>query len=391
MPRARSPLVDKPGLWHAATVGGAYGAGDTGSPSTWTAQDGLVAHVAGSSTNLLLFDYPVTGAYEFSAEAYAAPWAESGLTHNGMGVAPFSVEGIAAVFPIGRHESLTIPWRLARPNGFNRVTAQISPEKVRYLVNGHLCYEDVDPGSTSPWLGLLSYGDRHSVWRRLTLAGHPLIPREAALAQGDRLDGWISSFYNEIQPRHRTEAMTDPSGNINRLSTPRLAGSATTATPRKGDRTVREPIDLDAHDWAASAGVIHGRRVIAGAAPRGAVDDESFQPGGPEALQSRLYYFRPLRDGDELSYEFFHQPDLVMVHPALDRLAFLLEPDGVRVHWMTAGRADVSRLPADNAVVEPDCRRGPSARPVPGRPLEYRQALHHRRQGRDRAERADRL
>ena len=54
-----------------------------------------------------------------------------------------------------------------------------------------------------------------------------------------------------------------------------------------------------------------------------------------------------------------------MVHPALGRLAFLLEPAGVRLHWMTDGPdADVTGLPAGNVVDEPSSRRGPTPLPL---------------------------
>ena len=57
-----------------------------------------------------------------------------------------------------------------------------------------------------------------------------------------------------------------------------------------------------------------------------------------------------------------------MVHPALDRLAFLLEPDGVRLHWMTLGTQDPSGLPADNVADEPaESPRAGEAPPQAGR------------------------
>ncbi len=86
--------------------------------------------------------------------------------------------------------------------------------------------------------------------------------------------------------------------------------------------------------------------------------------GPAEADQSRLCYFRPLLDGDTLSYEFLYEPGQVMVHPALDRLVFLCEPGGVRLHWMTDLSSDLSGLPADNAVDEPGNRRGPKELPL---------------------------
>ncbi len=109
-------------------------------------------------------------------------------------------------------------------------------------------------------------------------------------------------------------------------------------------------------------GVIHGRRTLVDTKAVNYYDTES-AGSVTEADQSRLYYHRPLRDGDVLTYEFRYEPGQVLVHPAIDRLAFLLEPGGVKLHWMTAGGNDLSGLPADNAVEEPANRRGPT--PIP--------------------------
>ena len=53
----------------------------------------------------------------------------------------------------------------------------------------------------------------------------------------------------------------------------------------------------------------------------------------------------------------------MLVHPAFDRLAFLMEPEGVRIHWITDNEAEWTTLPTDNAITEPFNRRGP--RPLP--------------------------
>jgi hypothetical protein len=70
-----------------------------------------------------------------------------------------------------------------------------------------------------------------------------------------------------------------------------------------------------------------------------------------------------LEDG-EIEYEFFYQPDKTMVHPALDRLAFLLQPDGVRIHWLTDAGHDRTGLLPDNVSVEQANRRGPEKLPL---------------------------
>jgi hypothetical protein len=64
-----------------------------------------------------------------------------------------------------------------------------------------------------------------------------------------------------------------------------------------------------------------------------------------------------LEDG-AIEYEFYYRPGESHCHPALDRLAFLLEPAGVRMHWITDDRYDRTGLSADNAFDEPQYRRG---------------------------------
>ncbi len=345
--------------WHPANAGFGYQTTGGWSPNYWTAQDSVVAHLAGSDVDFLLFDYPLTGTFEFSVEAFDGPWAESALTHNGLLLEPSSFQGNSQISQVGDLQSVNLPSRLSRRDGFNRMTVQVSPGRVRYLVNGHLYFEDEDPGPTAPWLGLFTHRDRHAVWRGLTLSGEPTIPRELKLCEGSRLDGWITSFYNESVPGRLWATMIDPYGNrVNNRAGSR--GGVPNRRTRSSERKA-EPADLDAFDWSASYGVIHGRRIFADTQRARAMQDGSIS----EADQSRLCYFRPLHDGDVLSYEFLYEPDQVMVHPALDRLVFLVEPGGVRLHWMTEDSySDLSGLPADNTAEEPQNRRGPKVLPL---------------------------
>jgi hypothetical protein len=47
-----------------------------------------------------------------------------------------------------------------------------------------------------------------------------------------------------------------------------------------------------------------------------------------------------------------------VVHPTLGRAAFLLDPDGVKLHWLTSAQYERTGLTPDNATIEKDCRRG---------------------------------
>jgi hypothetical protein len=81
-------------------------------------------------------------------------------------------------------------------------------------------------------------------------------------------------------------------------------------------------------------------------------------------VESAVYYQRPLLEDGIVEFEFFHDPDRAHCHPMLDRLVFLLEPEGVRLHWLTDGALEKSGIPFDNATDEPTCRRGPSRLPL---------------------------
>jgi hypothetical protein len=78
-----------------------------------------------------------------------------------------------------------------------------------------------------------------------------------------------------------------------------------------------------------------------------------------------LQYHRPLVEDGEVEYEFFYEPGKAEVHPALDRLVFLLAPAGPQIHWVTDAQYDRTGLAPDNT--EPL----PGGRPVPLKAREW--------------------
>jgi hypothetical protein len=81
----------------------------------------------------------------------------------------------------------------------------------------------------------------------------------------------------------------------------------------------------------------------------------------PEAA---VHYQRPLVEDGAIEYEFFYDPGKAQVYPVLDRLVFLLEPDGAKLHWLTDGPHEKSQVCFDNVTEEPASRRGPSRLPL---------------------------
>ena len=299
-------------------------------PAVWFQHEGHIRHVTGGADDFLYFAYPLTGSFDVSVQAFQARTGPSNLSYGGL-VMETGSQTRCKIWTVGHHEEIGASPSSRRLDAFNSYRIEVRPEKVRHLVNGHVVFEDNQPSSVNPWLALHArhtsmHADRAScgVFHNVTITGQPVIPRQVELVSGDVLDGWIPSFYSETSPTR------------SRL-------------PKPEDRSSRNPDDADP-DWAVRDGVIHGRRI--------AENENS------KTAQSRLYYHRPMRDGETLSYQFLFDTERHIVHPALDRLAFLIKPDGVRLHWMTEGDNEWTGLTPDNEITEPDNRRGPPSVPL---------------------------
>ena len=284
----------------------------------WLAHEDHLLHLAGPHNDYLCFRYPLTGEFEFQVEAQngGPPHTFGGLAFGGLayGVAGNADELRVWDLALGRTLTRPMPFvRKERWPTYQRLTLRSSRGGSQLLVNGHPVWKDTSLSSTSPWLALRSYAQYVPAFRNARLSGSPVIPREVRLAEGSGLRGWLAQFYPSRVPEEG-----EPAG------------------------------EYAAFDWQMRDGVIHG-----------AHRQEPF----PAAVQSSLAYFRPLENDESISYEFLYEPGRYEVHPAAGRLALLIEPGGVRVHWMTGGEMEWTGLAENNATIEPLNRRGP--RPLP--------------------------
>ncbi len=303
----------------------------------WAESAGVVGHASGPGPiDVLMFRYPLAGTFEFSVDAHA----EASVGYGGLFADPVALNYPSGVHSLGYGQVVARPGTFARAGAFNRITIRTEPGKVSYLVNNHLFYEDAKPGGTSPWLALGAGGPRQAAFRNPTLAGRPEIPREVALSGLDSLDGWDQSGFGDTVPNRRGAGL-DPFG-----------------------RRPNAPSKPEDFDWHAADGEIRGRRLDPAAGAN--VDtSNSFtpvsnldSPVGPQVVQSRLAYLRPLGDGESIAYEFFYQPGETMVHPAVGHLAFLVEPDGVRLHALVAATEGPGEPGPGNVLDDPAGRRG---------------------------------
>ena len=303
----------------------------------WAESGGTIGHVAGEgAVDLLMFRYPLSGTFEFSIDAYAGGM----VGYGGASADPIGRYSSSGIHDVSYRNLIPRPGIFACQDAFNRITVKVAPGRVTYFVNGHLFHDDPKATPTSPWLTLGAGTLRQATFRDPKLTGRPEIPREVALSQADGLDGWDSSSYNESMTPSRGAGLRDQYGRDQGVPT--------------------KPEDLD---WHAANGEIRGRRLDPSASTN--INPNSFNSigsldslGEQATRQSRLAYLRPLGDGESVAYEFFHQAGETMVHPALGHLAFLLEPEGVRLHALVSASDAPGGLGPDNVLDDPDGRRG---------------------------------
>ncbi|HQU43674.1 MAG TPA: DUF1583 domain-containing protein, partial [Pirellulales bacterium] len=319
-------------------------------PQWWAEHDGYLRCLSGKGNSALVFDYPLVGSGELSVDLLTGG-AWGSFSYGGVLIAPRGLAFHDGTFPAMAIENIITPTgsALVKPD-VNRWTLRIESGKNQVLNNGQLGYEIPGPSAAAPWLALCAWFRTDAAFRRLSISGDWRIPREVALVEGDCLVGWTGGFYDDAQTirpaanvpigrggrrvayGQRSTAPNDPAPSVPgaafRLAPPRPANGG----------------------WFVKSGII-------GAYVR------TRDQATPDPI--RLTYFRPLRNGEVLRYELFYQPGQQMVHPALDRLTFLLEPEGVRLHWMTDHPdAEAGDLSLDNVADEPDARRGPPRLPL---------------------------
>lgn len=347
----RLDLVSLGGLasWREAPQAeGRFGASSP--QSGWISHEGHIARPFGSAGDVLYLGVPLTGEYEFSVEMITG-LAESGsIALHGLSVSPPPHFGPANVSELGWEKAFYSQGDQDRGGGSHRFLVKATPERTRYFVDGRLVYTDLEPGVGSPWLGLVAGNQERIVFRRPTITGRPIIPREVRLVDGDRLHGW-ATMSGET-------ALTRPNFAAN--------GSAYPPRPKRNARggarpVAKRPTKPEDYDWTAQDGVITGKRKTA----RGETNRNFSNQGSTEDLggQSALVYLRPLEDGDAVSYEFYYDPGEVVASPALGQTAYLIEEGGVKLHWITSSGSALWGVDAANRVAAPKAGK-PTLKPA---------------------------
>lgn len=290
--------------------------------ATWLVHEDHILHLCGSGEDLLLFRYPLSGRFQFEFETQLdrTNEANGGLVFGGLHFQASNHAGEFDVWgPIGtRSRKRFSPFvRLSEQPTFNHWSVTVNSDQATVAVNRHPIRTDAAEFQSSPWICLRSSDQSRPLFRNLKLTGQPVIPRSVLLVQGNALRGWQAQVIGERPLPAPNSTTIVSSGSV----------------------------------WRVADGVIQ--------APLHREQDSS-----SATLEERLSCLRPLLGGESVSYEYFYEPDAWDVSPTLGRMAFLLRPGGVQLHWVTDGENEWSGLTAENSLTEPLNRRGPQNLPL---------------------------
>lgn len=317
-----SKLTPAVGLQHWLPSSAASAANyASGFPSPIWLTDGKsqLNHIGGIGEDSNWFRYPLEGDFEFQLEISDGGWRESYVLANGLRFSPNGAGKRVDVASKASRDWVRFPTSTIEKGKWNRHTFRFEGETVTYLLNDTPIYEEPRRiGAT--WIALQSPGMHLTRVRNVRFAGKPQMAREMDLLHDEGLRDWSGLYYS--QPL--------PTANIS------LKTREPKATDGRSYRTAPKPNQLAQLAWAVKSGeLISGKTKGQG----------KFGPMN----QSVIRYDRPLGQGETLSYEFFYEAGKTAVHPALGRTAYMLHPEGLNRHWMTAvgGRW---KLPKDNEV-----------------------------------------
>ena len=285
--------------WAAAEFDSALNRGPGMPGSRWMFENHGLSQLAGHENDFLYFQSPLRGDFNIDGLTTTFDWRECEMFFNGRWAGP--AWGMTH-YETGDHRRSyskpTLSKKMSTEVGhWFHIRIESKDGTGRILANGRELYSEELQTDHDPWIGARFWHRYHGGIRDVRITGTPEIPEKLNLLHDPELTGW-ASYYEQR--------------NFSRLES-----------------------------WEFDGEQLMGMRV---------------QTPGVSSSESLLRYHRPMLEDGTIEYEFYYAPNEQLVHPALDRLAFLLEPDGVKIHWCTDAAFDRTGLSPDNAFEEPQNR-----------------------------------
>ncbi|MEQ9408941.1 MAG: DUF1583 domain-containing protein [Fuerstiella sp.] len=303
--------------------------------AAWRLRTGEVQHVAGHDQDYLVWSIPLTGDFTVEADlttfgykdihlGFGNLWAGPGYDHKSCLNGNFRRD----------FASRKIDPPLTQTGDWMRARLVVQDGRRRSLINGRIVFEAEQDSGGDPWLAVHSGWYTGGTVRNLSVTGEAVVPETILLASRLKLPGWLPYF---------DESTGQADSDWRWVADPESGKDAAAAA----DSIPNNPIVEE--EPSTGSGVIVRRHLTHLSGIR---------------FESLLRYHRPMVEDGVIDYEFFYEPGRCVVHPCLDRLAMLLDPDGVRIHWVTDGKFERFPLDAANSSDEEPSRRGPDRLPL---------------------------
>ena len=324
------PFGDATGLspWSPIAPPRASSRGQGFPRASWTSTGGTLTNTSGRGEDALLLGVPLRGDFEVTSELSTGSGREANLAYAGIAIRPRDDGKVLSI----RHDDQPSTDVILNPpldlKG-DWATWKLASRDRRIIVSidGRTVFERAIPLEADPWLAIETPGPLGGSARNVAIAGKPVVPDQVRLSSLPDLAGWSS-----------TESPGDVPG-----------------WRKRGDEIVGRSVASASQD-GMNNNFINRRLVF------DAFDNQAASPPTVGSkLESLLRYRRPMLEDGSIEYEFYFEPGKAMVHPALDRLAFLIQPDGVALHRVTDIPYERAGLEPGNVTVEPSRRRGPAS------------------------------
>ncbi len=268
--------------------------------------EGMLTIGSGHDEDYLFYRSPLAGDYEVHAKS--SKYGSSGILAGGQFVAK-SGDGKSAIAGTYRRsgENREIDYPFFKNDNSVFYRAAVEKGRVRALLNGQQIFEHLPDDALDPWVGLRGISYSNTAVHHVHISGSPTIPDEIPMTTADDLSCWIPYYLGTKEFTWKRIEDEEGRGLITSGRRPDLSGSH---------------------------------------------------------FEGQLCYHRPLVEDGSVEYEFLYSPGKYAAHPALDRLVFLIDPDGVKIHWLTDEKYDFTAVPPGNEINEPENRRGPEKLPL---------------------------
>ena len=288
------PLPSTDPQWHAAVRSRSWEHG-SGFPGTqWRFGDASVENLSSHGEDFLFFATPLEGNFEVEGDVSSFGWKDTQLFAAGTWVSlvyDLKRAGIGNFRGQHGHATITPPLHGIGQHSTVHYRAVVRDRKRTSYFSARQAQELSLSRVTNPWVGVRSSPKHDGVAADVRITGG-VVPKTISLSQPDGLPGWYEHFplpTDDNLVGWQQDFPVDPTKN-------------------QRNREITGPKDP--------------------ALPANCLSE------------SLLAYSRPMIEDGTITYDFWYAPGESMVHPALGRLAFLIQPQQVIVHPITDGKYD---------------------------------------------------